>query len=552
MTFDPWPAKWLVGICLISMAGCGNFQAQRADPVAAVRVFQNPILPGFHPDPSICRVGEDYFIVNSSFEYFPGVPIFHSKDLTHWEQIGNVLDRPSQLNLDGVKPSGGIYAATIRYHDGTFYVITTLNGRGDFIVTARDPAGPWSEPHFLKDAPGIDPSIFFDDDGSAWVAGNKHFDNAPPQNKQREIWLRQLDLATLQLTGPQYILQDAPAVRDAVNAEGPHLYKIRGEYYLMIAEGGTGIDHAVTISKSSSRFGPWVFDPKNPILTHRNLGREYPIQCTGHADLVETQNGQWWMVLLGTRPYGGGFDYNLGRETFLVPVIWQDGFPIVCPGDGKVEFVETSPDLPDHPFRAAPSRDDFSESKLAPWWNFLRTPREQFYSLSARPGWLRLALRPEQCTELVSPSWIGRRQEHIDFSATARLEFTPHAENESAGLTAFYNNDFHYRFIKTIADGEVVLQLIQRKAGKETILAQRGIAAGSLDLRISAVGQSYDFAFRTSGSDWQTLLADADGRILNRTAGGGFTGAYLAMYATSAGKASENYADFCGFEYEGR
>ncbi|HHE72603.1 MAG TPA: glycoside hydrolase family 43 protein, partial [Chloroflexi bacterium] len=285
------------------------------------QTFRNPILSGFYPDPSICRVGDDYYLVNSSFEYFPGLPIFHSRDLVHWRQIGHVLDRPEQLNLDGVRPSGGLYAPTIRYHAGTFYVTNTLvdgpGPKGNFIVTATDPAGPWSEPVWLDDAPGIDPSLFFDEDGRVWYVGNRHaFEGHYPGHC--EIWLQELDLENMTLVGERYLLWDG-ALKGAVYAEGPHLYRVNDHYYLMIAEGGTGHDHAVTIARSDSITGPYYPNPRNPILTHRHLGQDYPIVGTGHADLVETQYGEWWMVALAMRPYDGYF-YNLGRETFLIPV----------------------------------------------------------------------------------------------------------------------------------------------------------------------------------------------------------------------------------------
>lgn len=539
---------------LLFLPACSTAQTRPvASATGEARTFQNPILLGMHPDPSICRVGDDYYLVNSSFEFFPGVPIYHSKDLVHWQQIGHVLSRPSQLNLDGVKANvAGIFAPTIRYHDGTFYMITTISdnaGNHNFICTATDPAGPWSDPHFLADAPGIDSSIFFDDDGTAWYTGNKHPDAGESYPKHRQIWLQKLDLKTFTLVGDKTIIEDGGALKLAHSLEGPHLYKFKDYYYLMVAEGGTGAEHAVTISRAKTITGPYETDFKNPILTHRNLGKNYPIQSTGHADLVQTQNGEWWMVLLATRPYGDKNPAeNLGRETFLAPVVWESGFPIVCPNDGKVEFTEPAPNLPDHPFPALATHEEFSAPSLPLYWNFLRTPRSDFYSLTARPGFLRMNLLPQQCTELTTCSWIGRRQEHENFLASTTMDFTPKAENESAGLTAFYGNDFHYRFIKTLSGGKPTLQLIQRKAGKETLIAQTAAPEGTVDMAISARGQDYTFAFRTAGGAWKTL-AVADGRILSHNAGGGYTGAYVAMYATSAGKPSTSFADFHGFDY---
>lgn len=291
-------------------------------------IVHNPILPGFYPDPSICAVGRDFYLVNSTFAYFPGVPIFHSRDLAHWRQIGNVLTRPSQLPLDGCRHSRGIYAPTLRYHDGTFYLITTnISGGGNFIVTARDPAGPWSEPYWLGDAaPGIDPSLLFDDDGRCYYVGNRPNPDGERYGGDWEIWAQELDLNTMRLTGESHALWKG-ALRDVIWPEGPHLYKKDGMYYLMIAEGGTGPNHSVSVARSEHVFGPYVGNPNNPILTHRHLGAQYPVTCVGHGDLAADAEGNWYMVMLGMRPCGG--HTIMGRETFLARVEWQNGWPVV-------------------------------------------------------------------------------------------------------------------------------------------------------------------------------------------------------------------------------
>jgi alpha-N-arabinofuranosidase len=513
------------------------------------KTFRNPILPGFYPDPSICRVGDDYYLVTSTFEYFPGLPVFHSRDLVHWHQIGHVLDRPSQLPLDGIRFSRGLYAPTIRYSNGMFYVINTLvDGKtksGNFIVTATDPAGPWSEPYWLDSAPGIDPSLFFDDDGRAWYTGNR-----VPAHSQyaehREIWLQELDLQSMRLVGEVYVLWDG-ALKGAAHAEASHIYKVKGRYYLMIAEGGTGHHHAVTIARSDSISGPYESNRANPILTHRNLGLDYPIVGTGHADLVETQNGEWWMVLLAMRPYGGYF-YNLGRETFLAPVRWEDGWPIVSPGIGRVEFSHPAPDLRETTWPQTPTRDDFDSPTLALQWNFLRTPREEFYSLSERPGHLRLRLRPERLSEPANPSFVGRRQQHIHFKAQCSVEITPQNEHECAGLVLIQNNDFYFLFAITKAP-EPVLRLIKQSHGQEEILAEQPANAANLFLKVEAHEQAYSFYFADKPDEWQAVAEEVDGRILSTRVAGGFVGAYIAMYASSNGQRSKNNADFDWFEY---
>ena len=514
------------------------------------KTLHNPILPGCYPDPSICRVGEDYYLINSTFEYFPGLPISHSRDLVHWHQIGHVLTRPSQLNLDNIRPSGGLYAPTIRYHEGTFYVINTLvDGQkesGNFLVTATDIHGPWSDPYWLEDAPGIDPSLFFDDDGRAWYVGNRE----PPAGSQydghREIWLQELDLQEMRLKGQKVSLWDG-ALKGAIWAESPHLYKVNGLYYLMIAEGGTAHNHAVTIARSEKITGPYRGNPRNPILTHRHLGLDYPIVGTGHADLVETQNGEWWMVMLAMRPYGGYF-YNLGRETFLAPVRWEDGWPVVSPGSGRLELEYPAPDLPGHPWPTEPACDHFEAQTLASGWNFLRTPREEFWSLTGRPGHLRLRLRPPQLTEWSNPSFVGRRQRNIDFSVRMAMEFTPQAANECAGIVLLQNNDFHFRLI-VMQEKEPIVCLIKREKGQETILAKAPARAVRVFFKVEARGQAYSFYFATDPEDWHALAENVDGRNLSTPVAGGFVGAWIGMYASSNGQPSKNVADFDWFEY---
>ena len=393
---------------------------------AAAEDFTNPVIPGFHPDPSICRVGDDYYLVNSSFEYFPGVPVFHSKDLVHWEQIGHCLTRNSQLNLKHERASGGIYAPTLRWHNGVFYMVTTLVSRGNFFVTATNAAGPWSEPVWL-DHSGIDPSLLFDDDGTVYYSRHEGGGDG-------YIGQGRLDVATGKLEEP---LRNVWRGTGGIWPEGPHLYKIRGKYFLMIAEGGTSYEHSVMIARSDSPWGPFEADPKNPILTHRNDPTS-PIQALGHGDLVETPDG-WWMVCLGIRPQGGKF-HHLGRETFLAKVNWpDDGWPTTAP----VELTMVAPKLPEHVFKPAPARDEFNGKQLGLQWNYLRNPNEQDYSLTERRGWLRLRGSAVTLNVADSPTFIGRRQSDLNCAAATRLEFQPQSTNEEAGLVLRGNDKFH-------------------------------------------------------------------------------------------------------------
>jgi xylan 1,4-beta-xylosidase len=512
--------------------------------------FKNPIIPGFYPDPSICRVDDDYYLVTSTFEYFPGIPIFHSKDLVNWRQIGHVLNRPSQLNLDGTPNSKGIYAATIRYHEGVFYVITTFvesqtGARRNFFVTAENPEGPWSDPYWLEDCPGIDTSLFFDDDGKVYVTANRRPPGGQLYPKHMEIWLQELDLETKQLTGEKYSLWDG-ALKNVHAQEAPHIYKVNGMYYLIIAEGGTGFTHSITVARSESVTGPYEGAKTNPILTHRHLGREYPISNVGHGDIVDTNNGEWWMVCLGSRPYGGEYR-NLGRESFLVSLKWEDGWPVVNPGKGIVEMEGTKPNLEEKKWPTTPACDHFDLPELQMQWNFIRTPRGDFWSLTERPDYLRLQLKAETITETVNPAFVGLRQRHINFAARTKMEFSPNNKYEAAGLVLLQNCDFHYRVEYTQSE----IKLIKREAGQEEILASCPYQQNEVYLKVEAYGQSYHFYVAKEPEHWQVLKEDVDGRILSTDVAGGFTGAYLGMYASSNGTESLNHADFDYFEYIG-
>lgn len=516
--------------------------------------FRNPILPGFYPDPSICRVGEDYYMVTSSFEYYPGVPLFHSKDLVHWEQLGHVLDRPSQLDLDGTPCSKGIYAATIRYHEGVFYMITTFvvsqtGARRNFYVTAEDPAGDWSDPIWLPDVPGIDSSFFFDDDGKAYIMANRVPPAGPQYPKHMELWLQEYDLVNKVMVGDKYSLWDG-ALKVAHAQEGPHIYKKDGYYYLLIAEGGTGHTHAVTVARSTHITGPYEGCKSNPILTHRHLGQNCDIVNVGHADLVETTNGEWWMVCLGSRPYGGPYR-NLGRETFLVPVVWENGWPVVSPGVGRVEMECSRPNLPEFKFADKPACDSFESTKLDDRWNFIRTPRGEFWSLTERSGYLRLRLKPETIAEPVNPSFVGRRQQHKSFSARTVMEFTPRANGEAAGIVLLQNHQFLFRFEYVMEHGETVLRLVERRDGVERTIASQGWNGEKVYLKVEAELQSYRFLYASEPEKWVMLADDVDGTLLSSDVAGGFVGAYIGLYASANGSISSNYADFDWFEYGG-
>ncbi len=504
--------------------------------------FENPILPGFHPDPSICRVGDDYYLVNSSFEYFPGVPIFQSKDLVHWRQIGYCLTRKSQLNLDHARASGGIYAPTLRYHDGVFYMVTTLVDKGgNFFVTATNPAGPWSEPVWV-DRAGIDPSLFFDDDGQAYYTRHEGAGNG-------FIGQARINLKTGKLEGE---LKEIWRGEAGVWPEGPHLYKIHGKYFLMIAQGGTSYGHMVNLARSDSPFGPFVPDPNNPILTQRDHP-ENPVQALGHADFVETPDG-WWLVCLGIRPQGGKF-HTIGRETFLTGMKWSDdNWPAVNP----VELTAEAPRLPGHLWKPEPARDKFTGTALGLQWNYLRNPHEENYSLTERPGWLRLRGSPVTLNDQDSPTFIGRHQTDLGCGISTRLSFNPQHENEEAGLVLRGDDKNHFEAGIALHDGRRQVFFRKVLAGKvvEPVRWDE-IGSGDVELSIKASPLEYEFLHASPGNRTRSLgtapTRDLSSEQMTDEAHSryNFTGVYIGLYATGNGQTNSVPADFNWFEYRG-
>jgi xylan 1,4-beta-xylosidase len=513
--------------------------------------YFNPILAGFYPDPSIARVGDDYYLVNSSFAYFPGVPIFRSRDLVHWAQLGHVLDRPSQLPLDSAGISRGIFAPVIREHAGTFYMITTLIDRGgNFFVTATNPAGPWSEPTWLPEVDGIDPSFFFDDDGKAYVINNGPPIGTPLYNGHRAIWIQEFDIASKKMVGPRSLIVNGGVdlAKKPIWIEAPHIFKREGRYYLICAEGGTADQHSEVVFRSDAVGGPYVPFSGNPILTQRQLdpSRPFPITSTGHADFVETPTGEWWAVFLGTRPYGDD-TYNTGRETFLLPVKWTDGWPVILQGNATVPYQAKRPGLVATSPAAVPMsgnftvRDDFKSPTLAPYWTFIRTPREKWYSLSANTGTLAIDARPAKLGSNGQLSFIGRRQQHLNATASTALRFTPSHDDDAAGLVAFQNDEFYYFIGVTMVGGARVVRVVER-AGKLTDGAERVLGSAPLDgagpvyLKIVARGARYDFLYALKPDAWKPLFMNADGTVLSTKVAGGFVGTMFGMYAYSPGR----------------
>ncbi|MNO12483.1 Beta-xylosidase [compost metagenome] len=493
--------------------------------------YRNPVISGYYPDPSVVRVQDDYYLVNSSFEYFPGVPLFHSKDLIHWTPIGHVLTRRSQVDLRTSGSSDGIYAATLRYHAGRFYMITTdVRGIGNFYVTAEQPGGPWSDPILLPYG-GIDPSLFFDDDGRTYVTVQNGAD------LESHIIQYEIDpLSGTVLSAPEVIWRGdgGPWV------EGPHLYKIKGTYFLMTASGGTSIDHREIIARSSNPYGPFEDKPE-PILTHRGL-KEHPVQCLGHADLIEDTNGQWWAVFLGMRPVNGKYS-PLGRETFLAPVNWTEaGWPMIDNNQGTVVSVE-------HRTKDDPVQRVELKSGFGPEWAFLRAYEEERYSWTERLGLLAIRGNAYTLDDEAPAVFACIRQKHLHMEMAVHLDYKPEKDGEYAGVAARLNNRGYVFWGLACRDGRRVLELIVRDGDHKQVHNYETRATGPVHLRIRCYGEVYAAAYSNDGEAWHELEQQVPVACLSPETNGGFTGVCLGMHASGNGENDMESAYYEGFSY---
>ncbi|WP_163711368.1 glycoside hydrolase family 43 protein [Mangrovibacterium lignilyticum] len=489
--------------------------------------YQNPVIPGFYSDPSVCRVGADYYLITSTFEYFPAVPVFHSKDLINWEQIGHCIHRKDQL------PEGfNLFAATLRHHDGVFYMITTnLFGKGNFYVTATNPSGPWSDPIWVN-AKGIDPDLFFDEDGKSYIITSTFelfqidLDTGKLLSEGRKVWHG---------TGGRY-------------PEGPHIYLKDGFYYLMAAEGGTEEAHCETIARSNSIWGPYANNPANPILTHCNAaGQGKPIQGVGHADMVKAEDGSWWVVFHGYRSIANNPQHTLGRETCLAPVSWpQNGWPVVN-GNGTVNEEMNCPTLPLVPVNIESGRLNFGEEQLGLEWNYIGVPDSHQYSLTERKGYLRLRGSASKIAEPDSPTFAGRRLQHLYFTATTSLEFEPDKDGEEAGMILLNNGSYFDMMIGREA-GQKYLSVKLMFGTTLSESARIPLSSGPVTLRITGEKSSFSFSYAQDEDNFQEV-EKVDAKFLSSETAGGFTGVYVGLYATGNGEACSSDADFDWFEY---
>ncbi|WP_243652733.1 glycoside hydrolase family 43 protein [Novosphingobium sp. PhB165] len=499
--------------------------------------YRNPILTGYYPDPSVMRVADDYYLVNSSFAHYPGLPVFKSKDLVHWTQIGNAIDRPGQLDFKGRRTSQAVFAPDISWHDGTFYIVNTcVECRGNFIITAKDPAGPWSNPIWLP-FEGIDPSLYWEGD-KAYIVNNRAPDEPPRYEGHRAIWIQEYDWRAGKMVGKstQLINGGVDIGKKPVWIEGPHIFRKDGYYYLTAAEGGTSVNHSQVVFRSKDLLGPYVPFADNPILTQRDLdpARPDPIGSAGHAELVQTQNGDWWATFLAVRPYADDY-YNTGRETFLLPVTWKDGWPIILPRGQAIPHALNAPDLPAQPKSPIPTSGNFEyveefDGKTLPiQWIGIRTPQKPFYHLKG--GALELdSARPIGDLN-GAPAFIGRRQQHANATVSTTIRYAPVRDGDRAGLAAVQSDRSNLFFGLTRIAGNTVIALYTRDAADaDTLIASAPVsAAGPVTLTIRTHGATMGFDFEVDGQT-QILKDGLDATLLSTKKAGGFVGTIFGLY----------------------
>ena len=582
-----WMAATLMALLIMVFAGpvaqAQTSPAAGGNPTRALQItdktfkLQNPVLKGFYPDPSIIRVDSagrpNYYLINSTFSYFPGIPVFHSSDMVHWKQIGNVINRPTQMNFLGARLTRGLFAPSISYHNGLFYVVCTqIDKGGNFVVTAKNPTGPWSDPVFLPEVKGIDPSLYFDRlTDKAYLVYNGDPDGKPLYEGHRAIRMVDFDYKNLRVTGTSKVIVNG-GVNIALKPiwiEGPHLMERNGWYYLYAAEGGTSVNHSEVVFRSKKISGPFSPYSGNPILTQRNLpeNRINPITSAGHAQFVKGPDGKTYAFFLAVRPYENDY-YNTGRETFVAPVKWVDNWPVVNTGnDGvqytyAVDFQAKKPEKHSWPLNGNFTIMDSFKGPLDPSYLFLRTIDSSSFKTAAKAGsGLLLKLKPETILEYGNPAFIGRRQQHLYGSFTADFSFSANNAKEKAGVVVFQNERHFYYACKSVdtIQGQPLIQLyrVDNSGAHMELMAQKvlyelhhnkgrerepgSILRERIAIQIKMQGKYYSFYYKATGDKgWQVLKDSVDARPLSTHVAGGFIGCIFGLYGTSQGQHTHN------------
>lgn len=520
-----------------------------------MKSIQNPVIPGFNPDPSFVRAGDDYYIANSTFEWFPGVQIHHSRDLIHWRLLGQAVTRPAQLDLRGIGDSAGVWAPSMSYHNGQFWLIyTNIRGAGMgrpfkdigiYLITAPDILGPWSDPIVLNSI-GFDPSLFHDDDGRKWLV-NMIWDFRKDHSRFAGIVVQEYDHDRRRLIGPM-----TNVLAKNVLTEGPNIYKRDGWYYLMLAEGGTGWNHGISMARSRSITGPYELDPQPSVLTARD-DPSLALQKAGHGELVQTQSGDWYLAHLASRPLGTGEHRRciLGRETCIQKVAWSpDGWLRLTAGGWHPQVEVPAPAaLPETPWPPSPERDDFDAEHLDIRWSALRVPRdESWISLTERPGWLRLRGR-DSLHSLFYQSLIARRLQSFRCIVETCVEFEPTHFTQMAGLICYYDTRQHYylRITRDEAVGKVLgIVLTDNGAYDELRSSELTINTWSrCFLRAEIDHDRLQFSASPDSRDWQPVGSPLDLSKLSDDYGSAlrFTGTMIGLCAQDLG-GTHTTADF--------
>ncbi len=537
--------------------------------------IKNPIIPGYYPDPSICRVGDNYYLACSSFEMDPGIPIFHSTDLANWELIGNAVGNTTGLQDKGSNGFavsrngmvGGIMAPTIRYSKGKYYIIdSNAGGGGNFIVSAEDPAGPWSAPYYMDDVPGIDASLFFDNDGEAYIIGTGNVWDNGCGKMERGIWVASFDIDNYRCTSKPFCIFNT-ALRAAASPEAPHLYRKDGYYYLILAEGGTEFYHAICVARGKSLNEFFEGYEGNPVMTHRHMGKNAYIRNVGHADLVELQDGSWYAVMLASRPVDHRYKV-LGRETFACPVIWEDGWPLFSPETGRIENEYDAPEfLTENAKSIGVLRENFDNGRLPAFLVQWGTPNKNYWRIA--DGALFIKCIRETVTESpyslrsfngqdgnkFSP-FISARQTAFKASFKCRMKFEP-LENESAGLalTQAINNAILLEKVRDGSESRVRFVLVTTSYNAPPYHPDFECTTKVTELASMKCNEQYiELCFDIDGMEVTasvngTILGVADSSLLFIDAKtGGLVGTMIGMFATGNGSDSDNEASFDWFE----